>query len=319
MEAHPEFFVVVGSGRSGTQYLASVLRRTLDIGFAAEPKIIVRTWNRIGSFGDLADDANLRRLAERVHGSKMFRHLRTHVGVETTPDTILNRLSERTYADMIRTSLRIVADARGCERMGWKDPEDCDNIPVLAELFPEARFVHIVRDGRDMALSMLKMDWGPTNTYALARYWKRCVETARRDGRALGPDRFFELRYEDLVVKPTATAHRLGAYLNGDSHPEQVDAFAALLEETSDPSRVDVWKRKMSADDQRIFEAVAGDTLDAFGYDRVVGAAARLSPVAAGYYRSSNFVRWLANGVVRRARRTLFPRPAIVPLTREIS
>ncbi len=75
-------------------------------------------------------------------------------------------------------------------------------IPLLARLFPDAQFVHILRDGRDVALSLAGQLWGQKSAFTAARYWRRCVEAGLEDGRALGAGRYHELTYEELLATP---------------------------------------------------------------------------------------------------------------------
>ena len=77
----------------------------------------------------------------------------------------------------------MLADVQGHSRLGYKDPADIINLSRIAELLPTARFVQIIRDGRDVARSFLKFDWGPTNVFAGSRYWARRVEQALGLGR----------------------------------------------------------------------------------------------------------------------------------------
>src|SRR5436190_20440848 len=82
---------------------------------------------------------------------------------------------------------------------------------LLAGLFPEARYVHIVRDVRSVALSLVEMpkEWGTQTVPEGAARWRHRVGRGHAEGRALGPDRYLEVRYEDLVDEPERELRRI--------------------------------------------------------------------------------------------------------------
>jgi hypothetical protein len=175
------------------------------------------------------------------------------------------------------------ADHRGKRRWGDKTPQYVRIMPLLHELFPRARFVHIVRDGRDVALSYLSVPWGPRDIWTAARKWRRDVSAGREAGAALGPDRYLEITYERLVADPRGTLEEVGAFaeLPFDEamlqHHRDADR---RLEAPADETRFHAastravtsglrdWRSQMSADRVLAFEAVAGPLLSELGYER---------------------------------------------------
>src|SRR5205809_595320 len=81
---------------------------------------------------------------------------------------------------------------------------------------PESRFVHLIRDGRDVGLSIREMSWGPSKMPALAEFWAKRIRTGRSEGARLGGARYLELRYEDLVEGPVRELRRVCAFLDLD-------------------------------------------------------------------------------------------------------
>ena len=92
-------------------------------------------------------------------------------------------------ADAVRALFAAYAATRGKPRYADKTPHYVSHLPRLAARFPEARFVHVVRDGRDVALSLLEVPWGPDAIEDAALHWRRRV----LEGRA-------------AASRPTATA-----------------------------------------------------------------------------------------------------------------
>jgi Sulfotransferase family len=296
---YPEMTIIVGSGRSGTTYLRRLFQDCLDIGMTSEPKFVVPLYDRLSTFGDLREPANLRRLVEAVHDSKLFRHLHEKARIESRAEEILERVREPSYTGVLYATFELIAIKRGRSRLGYKDPQDIVHLPLLAELFPTARFVHIIRDGRDVARSMLKFRWGANNLYCGACYWAKTVATARRDGAALG-DRYFELRHEDLILRTEEVVPALGRFVNGSRRPEQVQTLMERINQTKKLDSVDQWKHVLNARQRRVCEAAAGEVLRACGYAMEFDGQARVSPLQAAFYQNADYVLRVKNKVARK-------------------
>ena len=105
-------------------------------------------------------------------------------------------------------------------------PVDALHIADLSRAFPQAQFVHIVRDGRDVYLSLASKRWrdrGHT-PYELGRYWARTVTEAGAAGAWLGPQRYLLVRYEDLVLDTRSTLERVTAFLGVEFEEGMLDA-----------------------------------------------------------------------------------------------
>lgn len=287
MNPYPDITIVVGSGRSGTGYLMNVLFRCMDIGFSEEPKFVARLYHQHYRFGDLRKESNLRKLAAAAHDTFPFRHLREAMGIPSSPDEIVERAQEPTYRGIAYAVFQLIADKRGKTRLGYKDPADLTNLPILAELFPTARFVHIMRDGRDVALSQLKFRWGPTNLYAGCRYWASVTSKGRRDGKRLA-NRYFELRLEDLMNDTERVATALFQFLNGTEDTSSAQRLVDDVERSKNPGAVSRWRKRLDRNQCYICEAAAGSVLRSCGYETEFDRQVRLSPFKAGYYVTSD-------------------------------
>ncbi len=207
----------------------------------------------------------------------------------------LEALDPFTVADGVRLFYRMYAERFGKTRWGDKTPLHCRQMAVLEELLPEARFVHLVRDGRDASLSLRRTWFSPASDVdTLARYWRDNVAAARDAGAAVR--HFLEVRYEDLVARPEPALGRICAFLELEYRDEMLrypERTAERLEEhrtrrrtddtllvsheerlrqqalTLQPpvhTRVGVWEREMDEEEVRRFEAIAGELLAAYGY-----------------------------------------------------
>lgn len=295
MPEYPNITILVGSGRSGTGYLTNVLFRRFDMGFSEEPKFIVPLYRRLDRFGDLRDEENLRRLAETVHDTEPFHNLRDVRGIQTTSDEILERVQEPTCRGILYATFQLIADKRSKRRLAYKDPRDLSHLPVVADLFPTARFVHIIRDGRDVALSLQKFRWGATNLYSGCKYWAKVTSKGRRDGSQLERP-YFELRLEDLMEDTERVATDLCKFIQGSEHDD--DGVRRVVEDfqsTKKPGCVSSWRERLDRNQRFVCEAVAGDVLRTCGYETEFDPHIHLPAFKAGYYHLSDVAKRTLN------------------------
>ena len=154
------------------------------------------------------------------------------------------------------------------------------NIPELAALFPTARFIHLIRDGRDVALSYADVPFGPTNVAKAAELWANRVAKGLRDGRVLERGRYIEIMYTDLVEDNEGEIKDICAFIGVDFDPTMLDPKEAqkgalARAEKYNPNvteqpikRVRSWKTDMPPEHIEIFEAIAGDLLSELGFER---------------------------------------------------
>jgi hypothetical protein len=183
------------------------------------------------------------------------------------------------YADALRRVYALYAEAHGKERYGDKTPPFLMHMRTLAELFSEARFVHLVRDGRDVVLSLRDQPFAPHTWSGAAAYWADRVRKGRRAGEKLGAERYLEIRYEDLVAEPEMVLRRVCEFAELEFRPEMlsysskdlanIPLGAGMRRSGADrppaAGRRD-WRGQMSAHQLAVVEFVAGADLEAFGY-----------------------------------------------------
>jgi hypothetical protein len=194
-----------------------------------------------------------------------------------------------------RTFYRLYAARFGKPRWGDKTPNYGVDIDRIAGLLPEAHVVHLIRDGRDVAVSVRGMWFAPGDTIeALARDWADRIARTRDLGTRVA--HYLEIRYESLVTTPERTlgticdfleltfdplllAYHRRASARLDEHEARVasDGHLIISKEqrrrnqrfTMEPPREDRigrWRRELDRDEVTRFESVAGDWLDILGY-----------------------------------------------------
>ncbi|MGL5944012.1 MAG: sulfotransferase family protein [Waterburya sp.] len=157
------------------------------------------------------------------------------------------------------------------------------SITSLAEAFPDAQFVHVIRDGRDVAISMRKAGWLNGKILTIAEYWQKQVQAGISAGRSLenSKNRYYEVYYEQLLQQPEATLKDLCTWLHLEYTPQMLeyyrDANTNIQPEHSnlfklnrkpiDASRAYAWKSQLSHRDIADFESIASNLLVALGYE----------------------------------------------------
>ncbi len=213
--------------------------------------------------------------------------------------SLAGRGQQISFASFVTGIFDLYGKARGKELVGNKTPDSARRMDTLHALWPRARFLHLIRDGRDVALSL--MNWpkvrnktpgklptwkeDPVSTSAL--WWELNVRRSREAGKLLGSQLYREFRYESLLAHPDQVCAELCEFL-GLPYDEAILHY----HEASEKDRPGVeaghdrepitpglrnWKTQMSAEDVEHFEAAAGALLDELNYPR---AFARLGTAA---------------------------------------
>jgi Sulfotransferase family len=208
------------------------------------------------------------------------------------------------------------AAAHGKERWGDKTPMYMQYLPLLEHLFPTARYVHLIRDGRDCAVSFLRMPEGvvtrswahPRSAADFACQWRAEVLAARALARRVG-DAYVEVRYEHLVAEPAQTLVQICEHAGLRYEPSMLE-YTGTVDVSAKPHQQSLrkpptpglrnWRTELGAHDVAAFERVAGDLLAELGY----GAMRR--PTVAGRLRRMGYAgrvrAWNATGrAVRRS------------------
>jgi Sulfotransferase family len=209
----------------------------------------------------------------------------------------LRAMENLTPAKAARCFYRMYAERHGKLRWGEKTPLHGLHMAAIGALLPEARFIHVIRDGRDVALSLRGQWFSPGDDMTtLAAYWRDAVVATRTQSRAC--THYLEVRYEDLVRETRATLERIAPFIELEFDPCMLRYFEnvparlaeygarrhrdgrivvtraqrlrqkALTLTPPDATRVFGWRNAMTAEERGSFERVAGDLLGELGYQR---------------------------------------------------
>lgn len=170
----------------------------------------------------------------------------------------------------------------------WVDhtPGNIRYLATLAGLYPDAKLVHIVRDGRAVAASVIPLDFGPNTVAEAADYWASQAALGLAATKHFDDGRVMMVRFEDLLEHPRETlravCEHVGIRYNDAMVHERdyrVQAYTAeqhsLVARPPDPRRATAWRAALTRRDVEIFEARTGELLAYLGYAMDYGMAAR--------------------------------------------
>ena len=267
---------VIGCHRSGTNLLYDTL---LSAGGFAIYRGYLPVYKMLAPrFGSLAKRGNRSRMMNAWVRSKGFRRS----GLDAEQLTARVRDECRSGGDFVRIVMGEIARSQNVARWVLYDPDNLLYIPRIRADIPDALFVHIIRDGRDVALSLSKMGgfkplpWNRTAKGLLttALYWEWMVRRGRQHGLRIADD-YIEVRYEELVSDPRVTVRKLGEFLDHDLDYDSIQkaSLGRLREPNSSFSReneqhspLNRWSAKLSRREIISVEATVGEFLEELGY-----------------------------------------------------
>jgi len=269
---------VMGCHRSGTNLLYDTLLSAG--GFAVYRGYLPIYKILIPHFGHPSNPGSRKRIVDTFLRSKGF--ARTGLQAGDLSSKLLEHCE--TGGDFLRIVMSGVAASQGAGRWAVYDPDSVLQIPRIKADLPDALFVHIVRDGRDIALSLKKMGgfrpfpWSGHSGGLLetALYWEWMVRSGKRHGRTFPAD-YIEIHYEDLVSQPHSTLATLGQFLHHDLDYDRIqsarlgrlrESNSSFLDEgpAAQEHSVNRWKERLSAEEIVALEALVGPCLEEFGY-----------------------------------------------------
>jgi hypothetical protein len=287
------FLFIVGCPRSGTRLLGRLVNAHPQIAVVHEARFVPGWF--VHRRGLTPEGYVTRELVELLVDFPRFEQLR--VEREELERLVRADGGEVHYSDLVSGLFDLHGRAEGKRLVADKTPRYVRHIPILHELWPGARFIHLVRDGRDVCLSVSSWKkvvargglvaryptWSEDPVSTAALWWERLVRLGREDGSALAPGLYHEQRYEALVADPARECAELCAFL-GVPYDEAMLHFheGADLSRPGQDTRPPTpglrdWRSQMRPQDVERFEAAAGELLDDLGYER---SFPRVSPKA---------------------------------------
>lgn len=269
-------FFIVGIGRSGTTLLRLMFHNHPNIAVPYESHFITDYFNRLEDYGDLTVEANLDKLLREILNEELL--------VQWDHEFDLERIKKSIESPTLEHIFNAVFNdyAVGKGKTRWADKSDyLDRMHIIHKIFPDAKFIHIIRDGRDVANSVLKLPWGPQDLIAAAEWWHQYIRLGRAMGAILGEEKYTEVKYEDLVQQSEQELRRLSSFVGEEFSEDMLNyhqsSNAAIPEsrkgqhynagEPPKSSRTYAWKKEMSATNIALFTDYARHSLVDLGYE----------------------------------------------------
>ncbi|HET7087176.1 MAG TPA: sulfotransferase, partial [Anaerolineae bacterium] len=302
------YVFVVGCPRSGTTLLQRMLDHHPQLAVANDSHFIPRAIEHV-PIG--VDPPLTPELVEWVRTYRRFYRLGlSHAAVYEAAT------KARTYREFVSALYSEYGQLDGKPLAGEKTPDYVRHLPRLHALFPWVRTIHILRDGRDVALSTLEWAredkgprkfelWGEEPVAVCALWWRWHVRTGRQGGAALRPTQYCEVRYEDLVTQPEKILYALADFLDLPFAQAMLTYYVGKVRNKPGLSAKKAWlpptpglrdwRTQMRERDVELFEALAGDLLTALGYERGVTTISQEVIAVAERCR-----RWWESAITRR-------------------
>lgn len=268
-----------GCERSGTTLLGAMLGANKEVITTPEGQFIIEAYVNIEDKGVTQD------ILKRIGSSWRFKlwGMNLNYVYEQLYDQEVN------YADLILQIVHSYSLHLGKkDQRFWIDhtPWNMRYASFLNKLFPEAKFIHIVRDGRAVAASLRNVDWGIPHIEKAARFWAEKLAYGLAAEQFLGDQKVLRVYYEELVEQTDTTIQRICQFLDLPFSHEMISSTGfkvpiytasqhELIGKKPDKNRIFSWKNELSLRQVEIFESIVGDLLTFMGYQPVFRLGAK--------------------------------------------
>jgi hypothetical protein len=267
---------IVGCPRSGTTLLQQMLDAHPDIAIAPETHFVRNFYLKQNSYGDLSQEINYYRLVDDIIALPEFSEMRLNAEhFREAAEKI-----EKSYAAIFRLILQQFASIKNARIIGEKTPNHLLYMPILEKFFPDARFIHIIRDPRAVVNSWRNVPWSNGNVGNDAEVWRRYMKTARLSLPSKSP--ILTLRYEQLILNPEMSLASVCDFL-GLPFDRSMLSYHSILSQTVNTERepwktqatqsisqksLDLWQKKLSPSMVAEIEAVVWSEMKLLKYPR---------------------------------------------------
>lgn len=272
-QAH--FCFIVGRGRSGTSLFQTILNTHPEISIPPECQFIMFLYNKYRK-------ASWKINTIEAFYEDLWKEARFENWTLSKPllkEKLLSLKEEATFAELCKTVYAVYAELKGKDKVkviGDKNPHYALYIKKLMNIYPGAKFIHIVRDYRDTILSFKDVNFDPNNTIALAYRWNQYNKAILKYSEKY-PDQFLLIRFEDLLSYPEDTLQKVCSFLEVPyttemlefykKEPEWDTGFRRNLKKPLDKTLTFKWKKRMKEKDIRAADFLCKNLAKRFNYE----------------------------------------------------
>lgn len=274
---------ILGCPRSGTTLLARLISDLLNYSIV-ESHFVTKYFHLLKKYGDLNQKNNFKRLFNDILRERPVQEWEITVDIEKA----YKEIKSRTLEDITDYISTVRANKFGKQFWGDKTPHYLIDLDVLIRLFPTAKFIRIIRDGRDVSLSLMQKKWGPNNVYACAKSW--VIYNTKHDtlfNQLKEEDKLIDILYEKLLVSPKSIMSKLMTFLNVSVSMEKIAELSKLI----NSQNYNKWKHRLSQKDIQIFESIAGECLQKYGYE-LINDSPNISSIERFLYALHDKTKW---------------------------
>jgi hypothetical protein len=266
---------IIGASRSGTTLLRLMLNSHPAIHIPPEAWFLGDLVTLLPSKG-LLDENQLVRAKEIILRNERWKDWNCD---EDRLDFALQNNRPKTLKTLIQDLFEGCSQAKYAKIWGEKSPRHSFIAEKLYDIFPESRFIHLIRDGKDACSSMLSRGWYDKNFVRICEHWKTLVDAALQ-GRKFEKNRYFEIYYEKLICEPKETLSKACGFLGIDFSEAMLDYQSRIKEDivlgeknlhSSLLGEINVAKigknaKELNLFEKTIFEIICGNTYTKAGY-----------------------------------------------------
>jgi hypothetical protein len=289
--------IIGGCPRSGTTLLRTMLQAGPEVAIPRETRFVLEAWQQRRQFGDLRDADNRRRLARWIF---MREETQAHrLGLDA--DDAVERLvaSPPALGSMLTTCFVMFAEQHEKPRWGDKRPLYAARMSAIWDLFPNAHFIHVVRDPRACVASLRTLGWFDGEIAPMAALWEHSIKSVDGWRSKLAPDQLLDVKYEELVLDAHRTLRQVAEFagLRGDDDAvEQMLRYQEVEEKRSrrhhsnlarplNASRVSGWKETLEPREIAFIERATRPLMERWSYEPVSDGVAAPADLLRGFTR----------------------------------
>jgi hypothetical protein len=265
-----------GCDRSGTTLLGSMLGSHQKVVCVPEAQFIVEI--------PIETKLDVNKVKPKDILQKIIMHPRfRHWGIGIDLPFTVNEDKEITYPMIIKWVMNHYGCIVGKPNADiWVDhvPTNIRYVDFLLSMFPSAKFLHIIRDGRAVANSLLSVPFGPNTIDRAAQLWLESLAFGFAAEAFLGPSKIFRVKYEDLVMEPEFSLKQICEFLEidfqsemihgrGFQAPKKARKYHTLVGTEPNQDRIMLWKSNLKERQVEIFESLTAGMLVYLGYDLI--------------------------------------------------
>jgi hypothetical protein len=270
---------MIGTQRSGSNLLRLMLNQLEGVSAPHPPHILERFFPLLPAYGDLSFPGNFAQLVNDICKLIEFNPV-PWTGLELDAQAIISRCTRPLLTEVFRVIYEMRAESEHAGIWICKSLVNIRFADQLEENGMNPLYIHLYRDGRDVALSFKKAIIGEKHIYHIAKQWKEEQDASLQLAEKIGRSRVLKVQYEDLLHDPVKELNKICSFIGAEYNPVAMDYYhseeshktalsGVMWENVEKPviaNNFNKFKKELSPEDILLFEQVAGDTLEKLGY-----------------------------------------------------